>query len=61
MEILHEKPKLTYDDDRLRIFFLGVGYAFSRVHNHTNFLIIKGNSDNNFQERIISSCKHGSF
>lgn len=42
MRLLNEKPLLHYDDDCLRLFFLGVGWAFSREHFQTNLLIIKG-------------------
>jgi ribonuclease BN (tRNA processing enzyme) len=42
MRVLNEKPLLRYDDDRLRLFFLGVGWSFSRKHFQTNLLIVKG-------------------
>ncbi len=42
MRIVKGRPKLKYKDDKLRFFFIGVGSAFSREHNQTNVLIIKG-------------------
>ncbi len=42
MRIFKAKPSLKYRDDKLRLFFIGVGSAFSRKHNQTNLLIIKG-------------------
>ena len=37
------KPLSLKNDDRLEIVFLGVGSAFAKTLNQTNFLIIKGN------------------
>jgi len=42
MRLIRRMPTLRQEDDRLRLFFIGVGSAFSRLHNQTNFLILKG-------------------
>ena len=36
------KPLPLTTDGRLRLFFVGVGSAFSKTHNQTNVLVIKG-------------------
>ncbi|MDR1932447.1 MAG: MBL fold metallo-hydrolase [Spirochaetales bacterium] len=37
-----EKLSLSYEDEELRLFFIGTGSAFSKILNQTNLLIIKG-------------------
>jgi ribonuclease BN (tRNA processing enzyme) len=37
-----QQPLPLTSDGRLRLFFIGVGSAFSRRHNQTNLLVIKG-------------------
>lgn len=42
MRVLREPLSLRQEDEDLRLFFLGVGWAFSQLHNQTNLLIVKG-------------------
>ena len=42
MKKIRKVPSLANKDTSLRVFFIGVGSAFSRLHNQTNFLILKG-------------------
>lgn len=44
MKISNIGGKLSlHKEEGLSVFFLGVGSAFSRLHNNTNFLVLKGN------------------
>ena len=41
-ETSEKNIRFSYDDDKLRLFFIGVGSAFTEKHNQTNFLLVRG-------------------
>jgi hypothetical protein len=45
-----KKPFPLCTDGCLRLFFVGVGSAFSKIHNQTNVLVIKG------QDHLLIDC-----